>query len=109
MVKLTCTLSANKKSLTITGPPNAAGVYRHPTSVYCRAHAVFVVYPPGPAWVYVLFNGVPSKAQKVMIGNGGDPPLNQAATDKYVFLFPTRWGMCLMCDCSMLASTGGPS
>ncbi|CAE7186371.1 unnamed protein product, partial [Rhizoctonia solani] len=63
MVKLKCTLSSNRKSLTITGPPNAA------------------IYPPGPAWLYVVHNGVPSKAQKVLIGNGGSPPVNQGAID----------------------------
>ncbi|KDN33568.1 hypothetical protein RSAG8_13341, partial [Rhizoctonia solani AG-8 WAC10335] len=72
MVKLKCTLSSNRKNLIITGPPNAA------------------VYPPGPAWVYVLHNGVPSKAQKVLIGNGSSPPVNQGAID------------------NMLVSTGGP-
>ncbi|KAF8595716.1 hypothetical protein BDV93DRAFT_528477 [Ceratobasidium sp. AG-I] len=63
MVKLTCTLSANRKSLTITGPPNAA------------------IYPPGPAWLYILANGVPSKAQKVLIGTGASPPVDQGAID----------------------------
>ncbi|CAE6458251.1 unnamed protein product [Rhizoctonia solani] len=72
MVKLKATLSSNRKTLTITGPPNAA------------------IYPPGPAWVYVLANGVPSKAQKVLIGTGASPPVNQAAID------------------NMLALTGGP-
>ncbi|CAE6537759.1 unnamed protein product [Rhizoctonia solani] len=72
MVKLKCTLSSNRKNLVITGPPNAA------------------IYPPGPAWVYVLVNGVPSKAQRVLIGTGASPPVNQAAID------------------NMLAMTGGP-
>ncbi|KAG8713414.1 hypothetical protein FRC08_013276 [Ceratobasidium sp. 394] len=72
MVKLPCSLSVNKKSLTITAPPNAA------------------IYPPGPGWLYVSANGVPSKAQKVLIGNGNSPPVDQGAID------------------NMLASTGGP-
>ncbi|KAG8742754.1 hypothetical protein FRC10_000968 [Ceratobasidium sp. 414] len=72
MVKLTCALSPNKKSIIITGPPNAA------------------IYPPGPAWLYVLAGGVPSKAQRVLIGNGGSPPVDQGAID------------------NMLANTGGP-
>ncbi|KAF8706027.1 Copper radical oxidase, partial [Rhizoctonia solani] len=72
MVKLKATLSSNRKSLVITGPPNAS------------------IYPPGPAWVYVLSNGVPSKAQKVLIGTGASPPVNQGAID------------------NMLALTGGP-
>ncbi|KAG8696207.1 hypothetical protein FRC09_008660 [Ceratobasidium sp. 395] len=72
MVKLPCTLSANKKTLTVTGPPNAA------------------IYPPGPAWLYCLANGVPSKAQKVLIGTGASPPVDQGAIDY------------------MLANTGNP-
>ncbi|KAG8714132.1 hypothetical protein FRC08_012322 [Ceratobasidium sp. 394] len=73
MVKLPCALNAlNKKLLTITAPPNAA------------------IYPPGPAWLYVSANGVPSKAQKVLIGNGGSPPVDQGAID------------------NILANTGGP-
>ncbi|KAF8673870.1 Copper radical oxidase [Rhizoctonia solani] len=72
MIKLKATLSSNRKSLVITGPPNAS------------------IYPPGPAWVYVLSNGVPSKAQKVLIGTGASPPVNQGAID------------------NMLALTGGP-
>ncbi|CAE6495833.1 unnamed protein product [Rhizoctonia solani] len=72
MVKLKCTLGSDRKSLIITGPPNAA------------------IYPPGPAWVYVLHNGVPSKAQKVLIGTGGSPPVDQGAIT------------------NMLTYTGGP-
>ncbi|KAG8697251.1 hypothetical protein FRC11_000157, partial [Ceratobasidium sp. 423] len=72
MVKLKCTLSSNRKNLIITGPPNAA------------------IFPPGPAWVYVLSNGVPSKAQKVLIGTGASPPVDQGAIN------------------NMLALTGGP-
>ncbi|KAF8595715.1 DUF1929-domain-containing protein [Ceratobasidium sp. AG-I] len=71
MVKLKCTLSANKKTLVVTGPPNAA------------------VYPPGPAWVYVLFNGVPSVAQRVIIGSGDSPPVDQGAIDN---LLASTWG-----------------
>ncbi|KAJ1307166.1 hypothetical protein OPQ81_001283 [Rhizoctonia solani] len=72
MVKLRCTLSQDRMSLTITGPPNAA------------------VYPPGPGWIYILADGVPSEAQRVLIGNGGSPPVDQGAID------------------NMLAKTGGP-
>ncbi|CEL55069.1 Galactose oxidase OS=Gibberella zeae (strain PH-1 / ATCC MYA-4620 / FGSC 9075 / NRRL 31084) GN=GAOA PE=3 SV=1 [Rhizoctonia solani AG-1 IB] len=72
MVKLKCSLASNRKNLIITGPPNAS------------------IYPPGPAWLYVLSNGVPSKAQKVLIGTGASPPVNQGAID------------------NMLISTGGP-
>ncbi|KAG9087534.1 hypothetical protein FRC07_012795 [Ceratobasidium sp. 392] len=73
MVKVPCTLSSNRKSLTVTSPPNAA------------------VYPPGPAWVYVSANGVPSKAQKTLVGTGASPPVDQGAIDY------------------MLANTGNPT
>ncbi|CAE6497104.1 unnamed protein product [Rhizoctonia solani] len=72
MVRLKCSLSLNRKTLSVTGPPNAS------------------IYPPGPAWVYVLADGVPSMAEKVLIGNGGSPPVDQGAID------------------NMLANTGGP-
>ncbi|CAE6504543.1 unnamed protein product [Rhizoctonia solani] len=64
MVRLKCTLSSSRRTLTITGPPNAS------------------VYPPGPAWVYILANGVPSQARMVLIGNGNSPPVDQSAIDK---------------------------
>ncbi|KAH7342144.1 glyoxal oxidase N-terminus-domain-containing protein, partial [Rhizoctonia solani] len=64
MVRLKCVLSLNRRTLTITGPPNAS------------------VYPPGPAWLYILANGVPSHARKVLIGNGNSPPVDQGAIDK---------------------------
>ncbi|KAF8747726.1 Copper radical oxidase [Rhizoctonia solani] len=71
MIKLKATLSSNRKSLVITGPPNA--------SIYPRVLLGFI-----------LSNGVPSKAQKVLIGTGASPPVNQGAID------------------NMLALTGGP-
>jgi len=43
-------------TLTITGPPNT------------------FIYPPGPAWLYVLGDGIPSNGTKVMIGTGANPP-----------------------------------
>ncbi|KAG9121648.1 hypothetical protein FRC07_002318 [Ceratobasidium sp. 392] len=64
MVKLQCALNANRKSISVTGPPNAT------------------VYPPGPAWLYIIANGVPSKAAKMLIGNGASPPVDQGAIDK---------------------------
>ncbi|KAJ7609532.1 glyoxal oxidase N-terminus-domain-containing protein [Roridomyces roridus] len=32
------------------------------------------VYPPGPAWIYVVVDGVWSEGVQIMIGDGGDPP-----------------------------------
>jgi hypothetical protein len=45
MVELDATLTGT--TLTIKGPPNAN------------------IYPPGPAWLYVIIGGVPSLASKV--------------------------------------------
>jgi len=48
-------------TLTVTGPPNA------------------FIYPPGPAFLYVLADGIPSNGTKVMIGSGANPPSAAAA------------------------------
>lgn len=32
------------------------------------------IYPKGPAWIYVIADGVPSKGSKIMIGDGAAPP-----------------------------------
>jgi len=52
--------SATKK-LTITGPPNS------------------FIYPPGPAWLFILGDGVPSNGTKLMIGSGANPPSSKTA------------------------------
>ncbi|PPQ99981.1 hypothetical protein CVT26_009263 [Gymnopilus dilepis] len=46
---------------TVRGPPNGN------------------VYPPGPGWLYIVANGVPSEGKKVMVGSGQGPPINEAA------------------------------
>lgn len=51
-------------SLSVTGPPSAG------------------IYPPGPAWLYVVVDGVPSPGQKVIVGTGQGPPVDQGAIDK---------------------------
>ena len=45
--------------ITVTAPPNGE------------------IYPPGPAWVYVVVDGVPSIGVKVMVGNGEGPPADE--------------------------------
>ncbi|KAJ7627324.1 immunoglobulin E-set, partial [Roridomyces roridus] len=55
LVFLENTLSGNN-TLTITAPPNGN------------------IYPPGPAWIYVVADGVWSVGVQVMIGDGGNPP-----------------------------------
>ncbi|KAF7298060.1 hypothetical protein HMN09_01027300 [Mycena chlorophos] len=43
-------------SLTITAPPNN------------------FIYPPGPAWLFVVADGVYSEGVMLMVGDGGNPP-----------------------------------
>ncbi|GAA6060307.1 hypothetical protein JCM10212_002948 [Sporobolomyces blumeae] len=37
------------------------------------------IFPPGPGWIYVLADDVPSAGQKVMVGPGTGPPVSQSA------------------------------
>ncbi|EIN07542.1 hypothetical protein PUNSTDRAFT_154813 [Punctularia strigosozonata HHB-11173 SS5] len=39
------------------------------------------IYPPGPGWLYVVVDGVPSKGVKVMVGDGTDPPFDAEALE----------------------------
>jgi len=61
-VGLVSTYDAAAGTLTVTGPPNS------------------YIYTPGPAFLYILGDGIPSTGTKVMIGGGGDPPESAAAT-----------------------------
>ncbi|KAF7363979.1 hypothetical protein MSAN_01056500 [Mycena sanguinolenta] len=54
LVFLEHTLIGN--TLEITAPPNN------------------FIYPPGPAWIFLVADGVYSEGVQVMIGDGGDPP-----------------------------------
>lgn len=40
------------------------------------------IYPPGPGWLYVVVDGVPSEGVKVMVGDGRGPPVNEDAIIK---------------------------
>ncbi|KAJ7173340.1 glyoxal oxidase N-terminus-domain-containing protein [Mycena filopes] len=74
LVQLVSTLSADKKTLTVTGPLTAA------------------IYPPGPAFLYVVTNaGAPSFGHKTLVGTGASPPVDEAAI------------------ANMLSKTSGPS
>ncbi|GAA5829165.1 hypothetical protein JCM11251_004147 [Rhodosporidiobolus azoricus] len=42
------------------------------------------IYAPGPGWVWILADGVPSKGKKVMVGPGHSPPVSQAAISNMV-------------------------
>lgn len=41
------------------------------------------IYPPGPGWFILVADDIPSKAVKVMIGDGRSPEVNEAAIAKY--------------------------
>ncbi|KAJ7749607.1 glyoxal oxidase N-terminus-domain-containing protein [Mycena olivaceomarginata] len=74
LVYLKSSLSADKKFLTIMAPPSGA------------------IYPPGPAYLYVVTNtGAPSFGHKTIVGTGASPPVDEGAI------------------ANMLANTPGPS
>lgn len=66
MVVLSCSVSNSGRTLSVTGPPSAG------------------IYPPGPGFLYLLVDGVPSVGKKVMIGDGKSPPTDDGAIAKYV-------------------------
>jgi hypothetical protein len=39
------------------------------------------IYPPGPAWLFLLVKGIASEGQKVMVGDGSGPPVDEAAIE----------------------------
>lgn len=53
------------------------------------------VYPPGPGWIFVVVDGIPSKGAEVMVGDGTGPPVDEAALEKLVFT------SCLTCADSL--------
>lgn len=70
LVYLVVSQSSNdRETLTITGPPNGN------------------VYPPGPGWLYIVVDGVPSKGVKVMVGDGKGPVVDNTALEKSVQYF----------------------
>ncbi|KDN37723.1 hypothetical protein RSAG8_09991, partial [Rhizoctonia solani AG-8 WAC10335] len=52
LVELESKLALDGRTLTVSSPPSGN------------------VYPPGPAWIYVLADGHPSVGRKLMVGNG---------------------------------------
>lgn len=40
------------------------------------------IYPPGPGWLFLVASDIPSKAVKVMVGDGRGPEVNEAAIAK---------------------------
>ena len=57
-------LSDDRTTLSVTGPPSGE------------------VYPPGPGWLYVVADGVPSVGKKLLIGDGQGPPVDEGAIEK---------------------------
>ncbi len=49
------------------------------TSLVVEAPATAGLFPPGPGWAYILADGIPSEARKVMVGDGADPPFSEEA------------------------------
>jgi Galactose oxidase-like, Early set domain len=65
LVHLDATLSLNRRSLSIRAPPNPR------------------IYPPGPAYLFVVTNtGVPSFGHKLIVGTGASPPVDEGAIAK---------------------------
>jgi hypothetical protein len=62
LVYLVATLDGDR--LKVIGPPNGN------------------IYPPGPGWLFVVVDGVPSTAIKIMVGDGGGPPVDKEALKK---------------------------
>ncbi|THU91947.1 hypothetical protein K435DRAFT_840774 [Dendrothele bispora CBS 962.96] len=61
-LKLVSELSEDGTSLTVTGPPTPQ------------------LYPPGPAYLYVVTaDGVPSPGKKTLVGDGQSPPADEEA------------------------------
>lgn len=65
LVYLTTELSTNRKTATVTAPPRAGA------------------YPPGPAWLFLVINDIPSAGRKVMVGTQ-EPPVDYKAISKFV-------------------------
>ncbi|KAF5372467.1 hypothetical protein D9758_005214 [Tetrapyrgos nigripes] len=73
LVGLVSELSDDKTKLTVTGPPSAT------------------IYSPGPAFVFVLADGVPSFGSKTLIGTGAQPPLDEDALANVLSSPPLYW------------------
>ncbi|EPQ57993.1 copper radical oxidase [Gloeophyllum trabeum ATCC 11539] len=64
LVYLAASLSVDdRKTLTITAPPNAN------------------VYPPGPGWLYLVVDGIPTTGLRVLVGDGKGPAVDEKAME----------------------------
>lgn len=50
--------------LSVEGPPNP------------------YIYPPGPGWLYVVVDNIPSAGIKIMVGDGASPEVDEDALEK---------------------------
>ncbi|KAK7449237.1 hypothetical protein VKT23_013382 [Stygiomarasmius scandens] len=73
LVGLVSELSDDRTKLTVTGPPL-------PT-----------IYSPGPAYVFLLVDGVPSFGSKTLIGTGAQPPSDEGAFQNVLSQQPAYW------------------
>ncbi len=64
LVYLVSSLSPDRTALTITGPPSGE------------------IYPPGPGFIYVLANNVPSEGVRLLVGDGKGPAVDHAALER---------------------------
>ncbi|TBU65526.1 copper radical oxidase [Dichomitus squalens] len=61
LVYLVNSLSSDGTALTITGPPDRN------------------IYPPGPGFIYVVADGVPSMGVRLLVGDGSGPEVDESA------------------------------
>ncbi|KAJ6502259.1 copper radical oxidase [Mycena sanguinolenta] len=74
MVYLEATLSDDgTNELTITGPPSGN------------------VYPPGPAWIVVVVDDIPSVTQQLIIGDGKSPEIDEEALKNVLSTSPDQY------------------
>lgn len=64
LVYLTMSSFRNRENMVLAGPPDAK------------------VFPPGPGWVFLIIDGIPSEGKMVMVGNGQGPPVDESAWEK---------------------------
>jgi len=62
LVHLACSVSGDM--MMVTGPPNGK------------------IYPPGPGWLYIVADGIPSIGIEIMVGDGKGPTVDEDALAK---------------------------
>ncbi|KAF8136438.1 glyoxal oxidase N-terminus-domain-containing protein [Boletus edulis] len=72
LVYLTVSSFRNGEGMIAVGPPDGS------------------IYPPGPGWIFLVVNGVPSQGKMVMVGDGQGPPVDESAWENRLSLTSTR-------------------